>query len=425
MNVDRYRGADAATQYIQQVLDVQGGDGRTIALLYIGLDQFKRINQSFGHNIGDQLLYSIGRRLHRLVTLHAHAVRIGGDTFVYLFAYQTVDDIHEVIEQLHAQLRLPFRMGEQDIYIGASIGVSRFPEHADNAEQLVKAAEMAMADIKEQIGSRVQMYDEKLNEKLERRFQIHAELARAVQQWPFTLYYQPIIELEDKRPVGMECLIRWFHPVLGAIPPSEFIPLAEETGLIAPIGMWVLEEACAQNKQWQDAGLPPIVMSVNLSSRQFYDPSFLGALIGILRRTGLAPQWLELEITEGVMMDIHAALPILRELGALGIQLAIDDFGTGYSSLKYLKELPVNKLKIDRSFIQHIETDAVHAAIVQALLAMSAQLGLHVVTEGVERPEELEVLQQLGCKFAQGYLFSRPVPAEAAFELLQGVPISP
>ncbi|EFM08844.1 diguanylate cyclase/phosphodiesterase [Paenibacillus curdlanolyticus YK9] len=416
--MDPYRGGDAATQYIQQVLEVQGGQGRTIALLYIGLDHFKRINKSFGHNIGDQLLFSIGRRLHRLVTQDAHAVRIGGDSFVYLFTYCTVSDIHEVIDQLNAQLRLPFRLGDQSIYIGASIGVSRFPEHASSADQLLKKAEMAMVDIKEQMGSRVQMYDPKLSEKLARRLLIHAELAKAVQHWPFTLYYQPIISLKNRQAIGMECLIRWFHPTLGAIPPSEFIPLAEETGLIAPIGMWVLEEACLQNKRWQDAGLSPIVMSVNLSSRQFYDPSFLEALNAILQRTGLAPQWLELEITEGVMMDIRTTLPILRELRARGIQLAIDDFGTGYSSLKYLKELPVDKLKIDRSFIQHIEENVVHAAIVQALLTMSAQLELHVVAEGVERDEELDALMRMGCEYAQGFLFSRPVAAEEASELL-------
>ncbi|PWW07112.1 diguanylate cyclase (GGDEF)-like protein [Paenibacillus cellulosilyticus] len=406
-----------AQEYIQQALEIAGSNGRTAAMLFIGLNHFKLVNESLGDDIGDQLLMNIARRLQKLGAEHGHAVRMGGDTFVYLFSYREHSEMKETIDHLHAQFHRPFQFDAQDIYIGCSVGVSLYPSHSDRAEHLLQASEMAMFEAKQQ-GRQTQIYNPTLNEQLHRRMEIELHLRKAVEFGQLKLYYQPIVVTENARLVGMESLIRWFHPVLGTVSPGEFIPIAEETGLIVPIGRWVLEEACRQNKQWQDSGFTPIVISVNISSRQFYDPLFTESLVSLLHRTGLAPQWLELEITEGVMMDIHTALPILMDLQSLGVNLSIDDFGTGYSSLKYLKELPVGKLKIDQSFIKHIDTNAVHTAIVQSVLAMSKQIGLDVVAEGVERLEELAALRQSGCPFAQGYLFSHPVAADEAERLL-------
>ncbi|GMK39004.1 hypothetical protein PCCS19_20580 [Paenibacillus sp. CCS19] len=406
-----------AQDYVQQALELAGGNGRTAAVLFIGLNHFKLVNESLGDDIGDQLLMSIARRLQKLGADDARAVRMGGDTFVYLFTYHESTAMMDMIDQLHAQLHRPFQFGDQDIYVGSSIGVSLYPNHSDRAEHLLQASEMAMYEAKH-LGRQTLIYNPSLNEQLHRRMEIELHLRKAAELGQLKLYYQPIVATANARPVGMESLIRWFHPELGAVSPGEFIPVAEETGLIVPIGRWVLEEACRQNKQWQDNGFTPIVISVNISSRQFYDPLFTESLVNLLHRTGLESRWLELEITEGVMMDIHTALPILRELQALGINLSIDDFGTGYSSLKYLKELPVGKLKIDQSFIRHIDTNAVHTAIVSSVLTMSHQLGLEVVAEGVERVEELSALRDNGCTFAQGYLFSHPVSAEEAARLL-------
>lgn len=406
-----------AQEYIQQALELAGTEGRTAALLFIGLNHFKLVNESLGDDVGDQLLMNIARRLQKLGAEHGHAVRMGGDTFVYLFTYCEQSELTETIEQLHARLHRPFQFGDQDIYIGCSVGVSLYPNHSNRAEHLLQASEMAMYEAKQQ-GRQTQVYNPALNEQLHRRMEIELHLRKAVELGQLKLFYQPIVSTDHARPVGMESLIRWFHPELGYVSPGEFIPVAEETGLIVPIGRWVLEEACRQNKQWQDRGFTPIVISVNISSRQFYDALFTESLVSLLQRTGLEPKWLELEITEGVMMDIHTALPLLKELQTLGINLSIDDYGTGYSSLKYLKELPVGKLKIDQSFIKNIDTNAVHTAIVQSVLTMSKQIGLEVVAEGVERIEELTALRLSGCTFAQGYLFSHPVAADEAEKLL-------
>lgn len=406
-----------AQDYVQQALGLAGSNGRTAAVLFIGLNHFKLVNEALGDDVGDQLLMNIARRLQKLGADGGRAVRMGGDTFVYLFTYREMTEMLETIDQLHVQLHQPFQLGDQDIYVGSSIGVSLYPNHSDRAEHLLQASEMAMYEAKQQ-GRQTLVYNPSLNEQLHRRMEIELHLRKAVELGQLKLYYQPIVSTANARPVGMESLIRWFHPELGTVSPGEFIPIAEETGLIVPIGRWVLEEACRQNKQWQQDGFTPIVISVNISSRQFYDPLFAESVVSLLHRTGLEPQWLELEITEGVMMDIHTALPILRGLQSLGINLSIDDFGTGYSSLKYLKELPVGKLKIDQSFIKHIDSNVVHNAIVSSVLSMSYQLGLEVVAEGVERVEELNALRANGCTFAQGYLFSHPVPAEAAGRLL-------
>jgi len=391
----------------------------SFSLILIDLDNFKLKNDTLGHEIGDHLLQMVARRLKRFSTMSDCPVaRVGGDEFIFILPDCSQDEVKASADQLMLAISRPIRIDDHEIHLTASVGISRFPEDAEDTESLLKYADMALFNAKEMGVGHYSFYSHRLNEKLHRRMEIEGRLRKALEQREFSLHFQPVIDLAERRVAGMETLIRWSNPDLGAVPPMDFIPIAEETGLIHEIGAWVLEQACHQSKAWQDAGLAPVTVAVNLSSKQFYDPRLKETIVRILHETGLQPGQLELEITESMTMNVGTALAVLGELKALGVKIAMDDFGTGYSSLGYLKQFPIDKLKIDRSFVKEIVHNPVDAAIVNTIVSMANNLKLGVVAEGVEDEETLAVLRELGCGMVQGYLFSKPVDAEQARKLL-------
>ena len=310
-------------------------------------------------------------------------------------------------------LTIPFALKQQEVYITASIGISLYPLDGDDAESLLKNADIAMYHAKERGKNNYQFYSHSMNVAALERLTLEGELRKALEQDELLLHYQPKLDVRSKRIVGFEALVRWQHPKRGLVPPADFIPLAEETGLIVPLGEWVLKRACSQNKAWQAAGHAPVAMAVNLSNRQFIQKDLVENVMMILGETGMDPQYLDLEITESAVMENpEKAIPILEGWKKKGVSIAIDDFGKGYSSLAYLKKLPLDSLKIDRTFVKNLIANPEDAAITTAIIAMAHSLKLTVVAEGVETEEQLAFLQELGCDEAQGYLFSRPLPAE-------------
>ena len=398
---------------------------RTLAVLFLDLDRFKRVNDTFGHAVGDRLLQAFAGRLEgclraedavaRLVEDDFSTIaRLGGDEFtVLLSSVGTAHDAARVAARILAALSRPFDLGGREAVIGTSIGIALFPGDGDDPDSLLKNADTAMYHAKEHGRNRYQFYSEGLGERALQRLTLETELRKAIELQAFTLHYQPQIEIDSGRVIGVEALLRWRHPRLGAIAPKEFIPLAEETGLIVPLGTWTLRTACRQAKSWLEAGVGPLRMAVNVSNVQLRQPSFVGQVREILAETQLPPEYFELEITETTAMsnpEVTAAR--LRELRAMGIQIAIDDFGTGYSSLNYLKSFPLTRVKIDRVFITDLLSNSEDAAIVGAIIAMARSLQLCVVAEGVENDAQLEHLRREKCDEMQGFLASPPLPAE-------------
>lgn len=385
-----------------------------VGVLFLDLDHFKTINDSQGHGVGDQLLQAVAQRLRASTRQEDTLARQGGDEFILVLS-----DLPEpaaagrVAEHLLQMLQAPFVLNHQALHIGASIGISIYPMDASDPPTLIRFADSAMYQAKDAGRSAYVFFTTELNARVSELFDLGNELRQALERDEFVLHYQPQVELATGRPVGVEALIRWQHPQRGLISPIRFISVAEETGLIGPIGEWTLRTACAQNRLWQEAGLPSLPVAVNLSARQWLQPNLENQVIDALAFAGLEPRFLELEITENLLMrDTDKMIETMRRLRAGGVQFAVDDFGIGYSSLSYLKRFPVHCLKIDQSFVRDIPGDPDDAAIASAIVQMGKSLRLSVIAEGVETLEQLRFLGERGCDAGQGYYFSKPLPAE-------------
>jgi diguanylate cyclase (GGDEF)-like protein/PAS domain S-box-containing protein len=400
---------------------------KKVAILFMDLDGFKHINDSLGHAVGDKLLQSIAKRLVDCVRSSDTVSRQGGDEFVILLSEvgQSEDTALSATRMLRAVAGV-HSIDKHDLHVTASIGLSVYPDDGIDAETLIKNADIAMYQAKENGRQSYQFFKPAMNVRAVERQSIEESLRRAVERQEFALYYQPKINLSTGEITGAEALLRWTHSTRGPIPPMQFIPVAEDCGLILPIGNWVLHEACKQARIWKDAGLPLGSIAVNISAMEFRNDHFLEGVFSVLEDTGLDAKSLELELTESVLMK-HAdsAASVLKKLRAKGVQVAVDDFGTGYSSLSYLRKFPIDALKIDQSFISQINSAHSETTIVTAIISMGRSLNLRVVAEGVESQEELAFLQAHRCEEAQGFYFSRPVPAEKFAELLEkGLPES-
>jgi diguanylate cyclase (GGDEF)-like protein len=394
---------------------------QALAVMFLDLDNFKTINDTLGHVVGDLLLKEVSERLKRCLREADTVARLGGDEFTILLPDMgKEEDVIIVAERVLVALKPPCLIGRHELYVTASIGISRYPSDGEDDEALLKHADAAMYRAKEQGKNCYQFFSPAMNVKASERLALGNALRRALERDEFSLYYQPQFDLETGRIVGVEALVRWHHPDWGLVPPGHFIALAEELGLIVPIGAWVLRTACRQNKRWQEASLPSVPVAVNLSHRQFSPNDLVATVRDVLRETALDPRYLELELTEsGFMHNKEAIILALREFKALGVRLTIDDFGAGYSSFKHLKVFPIDALKIDRSFIQDIPDDPEDAVIVTAIIAMGHSLRLKVIAEGVETPEQYQFLREKGCDSIQGYYLSSPVSPDVLTQLLR------
>ncbi|HKC52772.1 MAG TPA: EAL domain-containing protein [Myxococcota bacterium] len=389
--------------------------GSKLAVLTINLDYFDRVNENLGHATGDLLLQSVATRLRNCVRGSDIVARFGGDDFaVVLTSLSSREDAALVARKVIEFITRPHEVaGSGDIYVTPSVGVSIFPDDGETPDGLLRSADVALHRVKEQGRGQYQFYSSEMRGGSFERMQLEVMLRDALEREEFQLYYQPQVDVGKRELVGCEALIRWVHPERGMIPPADFIPLAESNGLIEPIGEWVLRTACAQKRAWELAGLGNFPISVNVSRRQFRTPGLSERIGDILRESGLEARHLEIEITENALIeDVQQTLVVLRSVRDLGVGVAIDDFGTGYSSLAVLGQFPASALKIDQAFVHDISTDAAHAAITRAVLAVAAELKLTVMAEGVETREERDFLVGLGCKRMQGYLFGRPLPKD-------------
>jgi diguanylate cyclase (GGDEF)-like protein/PAS domain S-box-containing protein len=396
-------------------------DNSRLAVLFLDLDRFKVINDSLGHNIGDQLLQAVAARVHACVRDSDTLARLGGDEFTLLLPNLIrSDDAAPVAEKILDAIRQPFHIEGRDFYITTSIGISLYPEDGSDAESLIKNADTAMYQAKEQGRDNYQLFNAYVNARALQRITIEHGLRRALATEELQVHYQPIYDFRSGRISGMEALLRWTHPELGPIPPSVFIPLAESTGAMVPIGTWVLRTACAQAKEWHDSGFRSLSLAVNLSVTQLHQGDLVERVKQILEETGVPPRLLELEITESsAMQSPETSIRTLYDLKKLGIRISLDDFGTGHSSLSYLKRFPIDTLKIDQSFVRDINSDPDTAAIVTAIIAMAHSLRLKVIAEGVELTEQANFLRRYGCDQMQGYLVKPPVPADEFVAILE------
>jgi diguanylate cyclase (GGDEF)-like protein/PAS domain S-box-containing protein len=394
-----------------------------LAVAFIDLDRFKFINDSLGHHVGDELLKTMAARFLSCVKERDTVARLGGDEFVLLLnSCGSADEVRLVLEQLLAAIAQPWKGDDGDYQITCSMGVALYPDDGVDAQTLLKHADSAMYRAKDSGSNNFQFFTREINTQMTQRLELEGKLRRALERDQFQLHYQPRVDLASGSILGAEALIRWYIPGEPPILPERFIGLAEETGLITPIGKWVLRAACAQNQAWQVLGLPPIVVSVNVSARQFHSNNFVDTVTETLQETGLDPSYLEIELTESAMHDAPQLVAMLGELKRIGVHVAIDDFGTGYSSLSSLKRFPVDRLKVDRSFVEHIASDVDDAAIVRTIIALGHNLGLKVVAEGVESAEQLQFLREHACDEVQGFYFSRPLPTDQFEKLLRRGP---
>jgi diguanylate cyclase (GGDEF)-like protein/PAS domain S-box-containing protein len=406
---------------IGQAIIMAQRSNRQVAVLFLDLDGFKHINDSLGHPMGDKLLQSIGKRLVHCVRGGDTVSRQGGDEFVVLLSEVRQPEVAAAMAtRILAAVAKPHSIDKHELHITTSIGLSAYPDDGLDAETLIKNADTAMYQAKEHGRQSFRFFTPAMNARAVERQSIEEGLRRALDRRELTLQYQPMICLKTRTIVGAEALIRWIHPTRGALSPAQFIPIAEDCGLILPIGKWVLREACQQARAWADAGHSAVTMAVNVSAMEFGDERFLDGLFAILEETRLDPKSLELELTESVLMKrVEATAVILRTLRTRGVQVAVDDFGTGYSSLSYLRKFPIDALKVDQSFVRQITTGGDDAAIVTAVISMARSLKLRVIAEGVETKAELDFLQAHMCDEAQGFYFSRPVPAQQFEKLLK------
>ncbi len=395
---------------------------KKIAVLFADLDNFKFVNDTLGHHVGDELLVAVSDRLRKCLRPEDSAARLGGDEFAVLL--EDVEGVSEaalVAQRIIEELRTPFVLSGQEVFVTPSIGIALGEASQDMSKDLVRNADVAMYRAKEEGKARYQVFDSGMQDRITDRLKLENDLRRALERNEFRVYYQPVVALDTGRIVDMEALVRWEHPEQGLVPPSEFVPLAEEIGLIVAIGRLVLREACRQTRAWQERypSAPPLLVGVNLSARQLRHSELIEDVEGALRESGLEPRWLTLEITEGsVVGEGERHIGVLRAIREQGVRFALDDFGTEYSSLSYLKRLPVGMLKIDRSFVERIGEDEEDGVLVAGIVGVAKGLGLRVVAEGVETFEQLERVKALGCDLAQGYYFSAPLPTKMVEELL-------
>jgi diguanylate cyclase (GGDEF)-like protein len=389
-------------------------DGNSLALMFLDLDRFKNINDSLGHKTGDEVLQEMADRLAGAIRTSDTLARLGGDEFVVILeeieGYQTVSTVAERILQV---LMLPVRAAQQELFVSGSIGVSVYPEDGQSVESLMQCADVAMYQAKHLGRNNFQFFTPGMTERAQDELRLEGKLRKAIPNGELLLHYQPQIELRTGNILGMEALIRWQHPAMGLVPPDKFIPLAEETGLIIPIGNWVLETACRQAVQWQEEGFPPWQIAVNISPKQFWQADLPDFIAEVLANCGLDSRLLELEITESaIMLDVEKAIETMRRIRKMGISLAIDDFGTGYSSLSCLRRFPLSKLKIDRSFVRDILNGEDQGAIAEGIIGLARTLHLEVIAEGIEEYSQLEFLLKKGCLVGQGFYLGRPMPVE-------------
>lgn len=405
---------------LEHSLQHAGREGCSVAVMFLDLDHFKKINDSFGHPVGDQLLQMVAGRLLQSVRKDDTVARLGGDEMTVILG--SLDDPNyaaTAAKNILERLVKPFQLKGQDVFVSASIGISVYPQDGKDPTTLLKNADTAMYMAKNEGRNRYHFYSQELTQKACETLTLESQLHRALERDELLLHYQPQISLHDGSIVGVEALLRWQHPEIGMVSPDRFIPIAEENGLIEPIGKWVLQTACSQAKAWQDQGLARVRMSVNLSGKQLAQASIVDEVREVLETTGLPPSILELELTESSVMNrAGQAANTLDALRALGTTIAIDDFGTGYSSLAYLKRFPVDRLKIDRSFVRDIPQDANDVALAKAIIALAHSLNLNVVAEGVETEEQRQLLKAIGCEEMQGFLFSAPRVASDLVDLL-------
>ena len=392
---------------------------KSIATLILGIDRFNIINDGLGYTVGNLLLKSVAARLQECFRESDTVAHIEGDRFGMVLQMTATNDGVTVAEKILKAIKQPFIIEEQEVTLTASIGISLFPTDSENVDQLIKYAESAMHHAKQQGGNHYLFFSNDMNTKAKKRIQMESGLRRALAQDEFVLYYQPKVDAGSQQIVGAEALMRWQDPDKGMISPADFIPTAEESGLIVPIGLWGLRETCRQNKQWQEKGIRPVRISVNVSGQQFLAADFVKEVKKALEDFALSPQHLELEITESLLMDNTGAnIEKLQQIRDLGCHVSIDDFGTGYSSLSYLTRFPISALKIDRAFIKDIESNKNASEVARAIIGLSQGLKLEVIAEGAENSKHVDFLRQNGCNTVQGFYYSRPIPAEEFEELL-------
>ncbi len=421
---DRVTGLPNRTLFrdrLRQAVAQSRRDGRPVGVLVVDLDGFQAANLSLGHAGGDALLAAVAQRLQGVVRDADALARLDGDEYAILSAGPaTVEGLDALARRVVDVLRRPFAVLGREVTVGASIGITICPNDPGGVDELLGNATTALYDVQRAGGNAHRFYSADLNARLHLRMALEADLRHALDRGQLFLHYQPKIDVATGRVRGFEALLRWRHPQRGLVSPVEFIPIAESTGLIVPIGEWVLRSACAQLAAWRAAGLPPAAVAVNLSARQFKTDDLVATVHAALADHGVAPALLELEVTESLLMDdtAHTAA-VLQALRAEGVSISLDDFGTGYSSLGYLKRFPIDCIKLDKSFVRDAVTDRQSAAITEAIIALGHSLGLSVVAEGVETPEQLAYLAERACDVVQGFLFGRPMPAEAAAEVLR------
>lgn len=385
-----------------------------LSVFFIDLDNFKPINDQWGHNAGDLVLKEAAKRIQSAIRPTDIAARFGGDEFVVMLKdVQNDEDVLSIIQNMLIQFQTPITESGQDYTLSCSIGVAHYPDHGESPEDLLKNADTALYYVKERGKNDFKIFDQLMvHQSLERRILENA-LRQGIKEEQFYLEYQPKVNMSNNDLIGMEALVRWNHPDLGIIPPGKFIPLAEETGLIVPLGEWILRESCRQTVAWQNKGYPPLILSVNVSVRQLEDLKCVDKIKTILHETGLDPKWLELEITESVLANVESTISVLKEIQKLGIHISVDDFGTGYSSLSYIKEFPIDTLKIDQSFVRDIHTNKESKEIAKAIINLANSIGLNIIAEGVELKEHVDELSKESDILGQGYYYSRPLKVKA------------
>jgi diguanylate cyclase (GGDEF)-like protein/PAS domain S-box-containing protein len=400
---------------IEQAIAWAKRNGQVMGVMLLDLDHFKLINDASGHSAGDALLKEVANRLTACVRETDTVARLGGDEFVILLTdVPQPGDVDRIAEKILSALSRPTEVDGRDVFVTASIGVSLYPRDGDHGEILLRYADMAMYRVKEHGRNSVRQFIPEMGSTAISRLDMEAAMRRGLERGEFVLHYQPKIDIQTQRVVGAEALVRWQHPQIGLVHPIEFIRIAEETGLILPLGEWVIAEACRQQVLWQKQGLPPLKIAINMSARQFRQDELTDRIAAIFASTGVNPTLIILELTESMVMhDVDSTLLSLRALKNLGVSLSLDDFGTGYSSLSYLRRFPIDELKIDRSFVNDIHTNPDDAAIAGAIIAMARSLGLMVVAEGVENKEQADLLSTMGCNQVQGYYFARPLTVAA------------
>jgi len=393
-----------------------------VALLFLDLDRFKNINDSLGHSLGDLVLQEVAERLKGWAREQDTVARLGGDEFlIVLTRVREVADAAVAAERLMEKMAAELVVQGHSLGITCSLGISIFPEHGTDGEALIKNADAAMYSAKQNGGNNFRFFTADMNAEVVERLTLENSLRLALEKREFFLVYQPQMDMATGRITGLEALLRWQHPELGLVPPDKFIRIAENSGLIVPIGEWVLRTACSQARKWQDEGLPAVSIAVNVSAVQFRQEDFCELIRRVLHETGLAPQYLELELTEGLLLaNANVTLSVLQELKAMGLTLAIDDFGTGYSSFSYLRQFRVSKLKVDRSFVRDVAVNADDAAITTAIISMAKSLNLKVIAEGVETEAQMSFLRAHQCDEIQGYYFSKPLAVDKVAGKLRG-----